>query len=1541
MDKPESALLVPDTPTATAQEQTTYNNESASQSLLLHFIGGQPSASSPGPAHERTTTDFHSQGLPLPARRPRRSSVEDDSREVEADLSTVVDSQAPRLQSPTRPKHQADALAKRRARISDETMTTASQPVEGPSGFDDGMLPQTQFGESLDTSMERRRRASAGNTASRVKQDAIEEDKDGEVSVSMELTRAEGGLVDRTEIVEDGSVDPADGEVTPTPSAAQQPSESQKENPSPSRPASNPSAGQPFSLRHSQANCDSSGAPSSSPAVARELLQRSPAKQLEAGSLPTPVSSADPDIPVSELFSPGRKAKRALEAMAELPDLPKVSGATTSSGPSTSTPAFANPPPPQPLATARTVPHMNFPPLPGESPPAIPTASRSHPTISARPSAGIDLIATSAAMKAPLPPPKRQKREPWDGISQSTNESSMKSTQLDTQQESPDLPQTVVHVEEHEADRRSQEPPKPTAERTMDMDLEESGTLNSTIHVGGGGELDNSLGNSSASRTMNPLFRPSSAGDEDSLDLRLKLQPSRSAFPPVASSSPSQESMQRADSQVSLTSGRGRKRLSDIVGSSPQPTQYEVPATQDHDAFSSSTNRTQDVTIDNSEQWHASFENDTSSTRNHSRTISNPPKGRELRRQPPPPTPVRDGLPQDPAHPKPQSSSSSSAITSQPLKHESLAIDPTQLEESFRLPDHPARFHSFPPDPTQSVPESSPEVPLASKRPPPPPHSSRSPSRPPQLSATVSSGQREQQTSSNGVVPDSEGPTQPAADSPRSRAPDASTSAIRQPTIPEREQQVSPDDFYQQQEFGGGFDDDEQMKDASAREEDEEDELPPPAAKGKKGKSKAKEVDGPSRKAPTVKKAIVPSKSGKTASKGKGRALQAEDSPDALDMLSNATSSHRRHVGESAAPTEETNYTSVPTAKNPKKRSPKKTVAPAPAKGKSKGKKAVSEDEGAQGSESELTEPEPEEEEEEPEPPARKKRRTSKAIVEETDAEDEEAEAPLKKARRTSAGKATAAKKEAPAAKAKKGKAAAKEKKVARGRPSKTSSMGSAASRSPEPRQPVAGPSRLRFDSVEQNIPAGAASPTPSRSRSTSAGPAVPKSRLPSSVPFIRCFGMWRDDKFFYPGEIKGVVGGEFDVVFDDDSRGRLKPDEIRRCELQRGDYVRYRGDEFETETQSTTLAEDVLVQRVERGTSGVDTQGELAADDIIVAASTNHDEGRIHRLQVDAVCIPPRRSAQFDNRRLTAEELALFMGKKRPPVVALQLEKPPKPIRVQPFKLNKASSALFGRMAFLVTYGPDSRDNKDKFVDLLVDNGGTVIEWEHLLTVTPGEDDSAPPHVFFPKIDFEEIDEIVLVADRACTTVKYLMALALGIPCLSKHFATLSEAQRTRLPFSRFGITAGFIQELETYGIGTQLEALNKRAFDLDSLQAAYAAGGVFKNSSFLVVSSGKKLKGKDEKDQAHKHLYTFYSLLSAAGASLVHFVASPAEAASAQGYDFVFLEEDRGKDGKAAALPRALAGHKGLVNIVWVKQCLMAGRLLEAARMREVEDR
>lgn len=545
---------------------------------------------------------------------------------------------------------------------------------------------------------------------------------------------------------------------------------------------------------------------------------------------------------------------------------------------------------------------------------------------------------------------------------------------------------------------------------------------------------------------------------------------------------------------------------------------------------------------------------------------------------------------------------------------------------------------------------------------------------------------------------------------------------------------------------------------------------------------------------PTVKKAPPPAVS---KGKGKGKALAPQESPDELDMLS---------AGAGAAPVaaEETNYSELPSARNAKKRSPLKAKSFFAADKSGKGKKGQGRRGSASSREDEPMEEEKEEEEEDEleddvddseaeAPPPRKKRRTSADVEEDEggDEEQEEEEEPaVPRGRRRPTGKGKGKEKLPAAPKAKKTVVKAKEKKeqTSRGRRSR-STASNGVSRSPEPQQPVAGPSRLRFNSVDDLIPAGAASPalTDAQLSTSNSLSSKTKSRLPSTAPFDRVIGLWRDNGMWYPAQIVSVTGKQFKVVFSDKSKGKLNPDEIRRAELRKGDLVVYNGNDYDTETQQATLEHEVKVQRVLRDDQEVEEGVLLQPDDIVVVASLNDSEGRISRIKFEAIVFDSQHASQLDDRKLSNEELAAFDPRILSPPLALL--PPPTAPSVKAFAVPKSTTAPFARTAFLVTYAHDAHDDKPAFLNLLKNNGATVLEWEHLFTVnTDPANSTSPPDLYFPKINFEGIDNVFLLADRACTTLKYLVALALGIPCLSKQYAieTVERVRPSSPPSSR-----------------------------------------------------------------------------------------------------------------------------------------------------------
>lgn len=631
--------LVPDTPSATAEpyshphgpEPPTQGADSFSQSYLHDAIGGQYAAGHSMPASLRQA-DTTAGG---PA---------DDDEGVDELANSIPDSQL------LPPDDEASSLQDSHARLSSDgarpVLRTRSALVLGPddhSGYSDGPddmgdLGETQAAHSLNEDSwrsHRARRASMGgrepsrgpSSHEATREEGRTEEGLADESSTMDFTRAAGRVLPSHEPRDHSDEQPAATSSSPAP----RPSESQKENPSPCLPPDRSQANQPFSLSvHSNLD-DASGAPSSSPAVARELLRRrSPKKAVEE-----PASSADPDLSPSVLLSSAR-ASRVHTLASEQASSSDPSGSDTASSvsgpearpasvltsaprtddnPQTSTPAFANMPPPAPPVTAtRTLPTLALAPEPLVHPAPISRSNTLPTSRCAQPAlVNANLFASSAAMKADLPARKKRKAEAWDGISQSdesvrTAESLGQSMASATAEEvreevgeNVELPPTLLH-EEPEAG--TMQASGRARDKAAGMAVDEETLLEETVRN------DESVGGESVGSSLPaPLARRGDAGAAhgfsslDPVPRRDAAGPTLFNAPPATASSTGSSPGSRSPVKADGAGQKGKKRLSDISelkSSGESPSQaIEVPATQtEYDALRPASLRTQDVEVD-------------------------------------------------------------------------------------------------------------------------------------------------------------------------------------------------------------------------------------------------------------------------------------------------------------------------------------------------------------------------------------------------------------------------------------------------------------------------------------------------------------------------------------------------------------------------------------------------------------------------------------------------------------------------------------------------------------------------------------------------------------------------------------------------------------------------------------------------------------------------------------------------------------------------------------------------------------------------------
>lgn len=617
--------LVPDTPTSTAQApHESALEESHSSSYLLAALGrgGARPPSSPGARSSDVDSSLseatQNRISAIQAAARARDGEEEELDHNEGEVSTVADSQMP-------PKTASPDVNTSHDRTSAILRRHDSQPVLGPPKYDDGDLGETMAESLGETSWERDRSRRSSNRSGLSRGAPLHDYTLGDLNdettageVSMDLTRADGRLLKRGPTNVDADDTVPSQQVTDE-SQSLRPTESQKENPSPVRAISRPVSSAAFGNHSPYVNMNDASAPSSSPAVARELLRRSPAKK---PSVEEPASSADPDLSPSVLLPPARLAKFK-SADASAGDMVDAAYGDGSSGPEvrrlphakggggltvcltqTSMPAFSNAPPPAPVTGARTLPNLEFS-LASDNPALLVDAAR---PLARSATAGVDLplFASSAAMKAPAPAKKKVRREAWDGISQSTDEASL-SMRSHGEEQSLELPQTVVHVDEAEEGRGN---PEKQEERGDGMDVDES--LPAT--VAHGSYADESPNHSTLAGGRQAAVAP--VDQASSLDFAPRRRPDQPALfaraTDSASSSPSlTPARQDAAPRVTFEDKAGGTRLtdiSDLQSSFEAPTQFDIAATQkEYDAEKlGSSLRSQDISFDSGSRPSAS-----------------------------------------------------------------------------------------------------------------------------------------------------------------------------------------------------------------------------------------------------------------------------------------------------------------------------------------------------------------------------------------------------------------------------------------------------------------------------------------------------------------------------------------------------------------------------------------------------------------------------------------------------------------------------------------------------------------------------------------------------------------------------------------------------------------------------------------------------------------------------------------------------------------------------------------------------------------------
>ncbi|KAK4701540.1 symplekin, partial [Phenoliferia sp. Uapishka_3] len=182
-------------------------------------------------------------------------------------------------------------------------------------------------------------------------------------------------------------------------------------------------------------------------------------------------------------------------------------------------------------------------------------------------------------------------------------------------------------------------------------------------------------------------------------------------------------------------------------------------------------------------------------------------------------------------------------------------------------------------------------------------------------------------------------------------------------------------------------------------------------------------------------------------------------------------------------------------------------------------------------------------------------------------------------------------------------------------------------------------------------------------------------------------------------------------------------------------------------------------------------------------------------------------------------------------------------------------SDLLFSGIGFLLTKvhcaSTDSSGAKNFDVDatskLICELGGTILHLSDLIDIeASNEEGDLELSLKVEELAERGVSKIMLLADGPTGTLKFLSALALGVPCLSWKFVEASKKLGSIPNVDSFRLSSGFSHKLGAFVSGSHTSAQRDAYGDVVKLQSAYKAGtGFLADLRFYFITTKHK-RGK-----------------------------------------------------------------------------------------------
>ncbi|KAH9951479.1 hypothetical protein B0H21DRAFT_719142 [Amylocystis lapponica] len=415
-----------------------------------------------------------------------------------------------------------------------------------------------------------------------------------------------------------------------------------------------------------------------------------------------------------------------------------------------------------------------------------------------------------------------------------------------------------------------------------------------------------------------------------------------------------------------------------------------------------------------------------------------------------------------------------------------------------------------------------------------------------------------------------------------------------------------------------------------------------------------------------------------------------------------------------------------------------------------------------------------------------------------------------------------------------------------------------------------------------------------------------------------RVFALWKNDGHYYSGTVHSLVSTvppRYIVHFDDNTQDTVDLSKMRLCQLRVGDHV-------------LIIDDNQTGMVVECGDSGPD-------DPVLVEVDTGDELDQVPT-EVQRIRIASRTLlSEWAHRTLSMETIWPIVR----PKMSMYSPDSSKSTMASGGSV-KGTRKFLAKTGFVVTLSPNNDNwekDKDRWMLAIKNNGGIVLDdWTNVFAMEGCYSEGNKRWIMLKEdvkwTGRKDIKRVYLLSDAYNQKPKFLMALALGIPCVSIDWLEKIAVERCEKEWQPFLLAAGYC---------VKLDARISQVIDLDwgnsdehmkDIMSNKVAAKLFANQIFLCVGPEfvplppKAAKRNTDAEKAKEASRMVPRIILGMGASSVEAVADVKYASQAELtlYDYVVVKE------QSDVARFAANGAVNCVDLDWVKQCLIASRLL-----------